>query len=95
MREAVNKRGMPLSFLQQSRSHTFCNKVTVCKWKDKQSINGAYHSGVFFRSSIISNNSQSVQVPLLSVQQACHCDPSLKDHTPIMQNVTQSIMKVL
>lgn len=43
--------------------------------------NKAYHSGVLFGSSVISDNSQGVHIAFLSVQQAGHCDTALKQHT--------------
>ena len=44
-------------------------------------IESTYHSGVLFRPSIISYNSQCIHIPLLSVQQTCHCDTALQHQT--------------
>lgn len=46
-----------------------------------------YHSGVLLRSPIISHNSQGVRIPLLSVQQASHCDTALRHDTNHYSNI--------
>lgn len=55
-------------------------KLNVRMKATKLQSEATYHSGVLLRSSVVSYHSQSVQISLFSVQQACYRDAALERH---------------